>query len=142
MTAIALDAIGADLPRGTEFVLVVDDNERLAVLATKMLLGLGYKVICTANGARASELPPEVLSRVDLLLTDILMPEMNGIKLVEHLLKRELTPAIVYMSGYCDAPALGETVDGRTIHFLPKPWSAQGLAGVVRRALDIAAGNR
>jgi two-component system cell cycle sensor histidine kinase/response regulator CckA len=139
MTAIALDTMNipdADLPRGSELVLVVDDNEALAALATRTLQRLGYRVIAVTNGARANALPAGILSQVELLLTDIVMPEMNGVRLVEQFLKREFAPAIVYMSGYCDAMAQGETADGRPIHFLPKPWSARALAQVARRALD------
>jgi len=139
MTALALESpssVDADLPHGNELVLVVDDNPPLALLATVTLQRLGYKVIRVANGARANTLPAGVLSRVELLLTDVVMPEMNGIKLVEQFFKRELAPAIVYMSGYIDAPGLGETLDGRRIRFLPKPFTARALAGVVRQALD------
>ena len=136
MTAIAVDPFTTELPRGTELVLLVDDNEQLGALGAQILLWLGYRVIRTSNGARAESLPAGVLGRVELLITDLLMPEVNGLKLVERLRKRELTPAVLFTSGYVDAMPVGHTPDGKLTHFLAKPWTPRALATAARKALD------
>lgn len=136
MTAPAIDPAFAELPKGTELVLLVEDNEQLCALGAQILLRLGYKVITVPNGAQAEALPAGVLAKVDLLITDIVMPEVNGLKLVERLFKRELKPAVLYTSGYVDALPTGVTNDGKRMHFLPKPWTPRALATAARAALD------
>lgn len=82
-------------------------------------------------------LPPGscILSKVDRLITDIVMPEINGLKLAERLFKRELKLAVIYTSGYVDALPAGRGSDGKRMHFLPKPWTPRALALAARQAL-------
>ncbi len=88
------------------------------------------------NGAVAAGLPDVALEDVDVVLTDVVMPEMNGPQMVEALRKRGFSPATIYMSGYTHGVDLGTSLDLRSARFLPKPWSPRTLAMEVRRALD------
>jgi len=123
------------LPRGSETVLLVEDNEPLSVMTGRVLQSLGYCVIRAANGGVAARLPDETLRRVDLLLTDVVMPEMNGPALVRELRARKLRPRVLYMSGYTQGADLGD-LDLRTVSFIPKPWTSRELATEIRRVLD------
>jgi two-component system, cell cycle sensor histidine kinase and response regulator CckA len=125
----------ATLPGGHETVLVVEDQETVRRLAVRMLRDLGYDVLDAASGPEALRLPPIALQRVDLLLTDVIMPEMNGHELVEQL--RGIVPdmRVMYMSGYTD-DTLGRhgIIDG-AVCLVQKPFTRDVLAQKVREAL-------
>ena len=116
---------------------MVEDEPDVRRMAERILDKGGYTVIGTTEGARAIELCRGGEQRIDLLLTDVIMPEMLGTELVERV--REIQPAmrVIYMSGYSHevlAPeALAENGDSA---FIEKPFSARALLGVVRELLD------
>ncbi|HEX5062736.1 MAG TPA: ATP-binding protein [Kofleriaceae bacterium] len=127
----------ADLPHGTETLLVVEDEDALRLLVVNLLEKCGYTVYAAQNGAKALEQWPELRDKVQLVLTDLVMPGgVTGRELAERL--RATAPAlgIVYMSGYTSAQAgRGEPlVDG--VNFLQKPFQPDMLAQIVRAALD------
>ena len=117
---------------GSETILLVEDEEAVRTLATMVLKKYGYQVLTAANGEEACRLAAD--HQIDLLVTDVVMPRMNGKDLASTLRSRHPGLPIVFMSGYT-----GETV---AVHltrdhvFLQKPFSPAGLATTVRRALD------
>jgi signal transduction histidine kinase/ActR/RegA family two-component response regulator len=123
------------LPRGNQTVLVVEDEPEVRGLIVQMLRSLGYTVL-VAPGATAALAQCQSKGRsIDLVLTDVIMPEMNGPALVQKLQLMGLRPAVLYVSGYApDALASGglEAV----AHLLRKPFTRQSLAQHVRQALD------
>jgi two-component system cell cycle sensor histidine kinase/response regulator CckA len=121
---------------GTETVLLVEDEEALRGVGTKMLEHFGYTVLLASDGAAGLELALMNPHPVALLMTDIEMPKMGGIELAERLsiLRPELK--VLYTSGFSDSTGSPERVAGAG--FLQKPYAMEELARTVRELLDRA----
>ncbi|MEW6079982.1 MAG: response regulator [Thermodesulfobacteriota bacterium] len=127
----------SEIQRGRgETVLVVEDEIAVLKLTRKMLTGLGYEVLTAATPLAALTLAREHQKRIDLLMTDVVMPQMNGRTLAEHL--RNLYPAIriLFMSGYTADVISRRGVLDEGVQFIQKPFSKKDLAMKVREALD------
>jgi CheY-like chemotaxis protein len=122
------------LPRGTETVLLVDDEDAVRAFARRTLESCGYTVLEARGGVEALTLAPTT-PRVDLLLTDVLMPQLSGPQLVERYLAKYPAPVVVYMTGYLDDVTLQLELD-EDVLLVRKPFSARDLARVVRSSLD------
>src|SRR4030042_6109297 len=94
--------IGEELPRGRETILVVEDEEVVRRLAVRILRGQGYKVLEASNGADSLMICKEQEGLIDLILTDVVMPQMGGRQLVEQLRQLCQDLKVIYMSGYTD----------------------------------------
>ena len=129
--------VGAiELPRGSETVLVVEDEEGTRKLVCRILKQQGYHIIEAQNGGEALMICKELEKPVDLVLTDVIMPNMGGTVLVKNL--HEILPdvKVLYMSGYTtDAVAHAGVLDSGT-PYLQKPFRPIDLAWKVRRVLD------
>jgi two-component system cell cycle sensor histidine kinase/response regulator CckA len=121
---------------GTETVLVVEDEEAVRELAVGMLRKRGYTVLATGSPAEAVRLADEQRDQIDLLLTDLVMPEMNGTDLAAQLTARIPTLVVLFMSGYADEAAIRNGVLDHGTAYLEKPFSAADLSAKVRQALD------
>ncbi len=124
------------IPLGSgETVLIVEDEAAILEVTTKMLEAIGYKVLAAAKPSEALRLAGACASGIHLLITDVVMPEMNGRDLAGHLMALNSEMKVLFMSGYtADAIArCGVLDDG--VQFLQKPFSMQDLAVKVRRAL-------
>jgi len=129
------DRAGA-MPRGTETVLLVDGADDVRGLASSVLSEAGYKVLEARNGAEAVRLWKAQVPRLHLLITDVVMPELNGVELAKQFGRDRGSPKVLYMSGYADgSQGLLEEV-GKNAHFLQKPFTAATLARKVREVLD------
>ena len=119
---------------GTETVLVVEDEDALREVARRILSRNGYVVLTSANGPEAIALVERHTGVIDLLLTDVIMPQMLGKEVAARI--QELFPGlpVLYMSGYA-RPVLGPTL-GEEIALLEKPFSEQLLLIKVRDVLD------
>jgi CheY-like chemotaxis protein len=129
------------LPTGAETLLLVEDDPSLLTLARASLEDLGYRVIAASRAADALAILDRERGRVDLLVTDVVMPEMGGRELAER--ARRTCPGlpILFVSGYVRDPAL--LLDpGATVHFLEKPYTSLGLARKVREAIEAKSGYR
>ena len=118
-----------------ETILLVEDNKRLREAARQILESLGYRALVAANGQEALE-HYEATEEIDLVLTDVVMPEMGAGELVRAL--REIDPGVkvVAISGYVLAEEL-QALETAGIHdIIPKPLDVDVLAKTVRRALD------
>jgi signal transduction histidine kinase/CheY-like chemotaxis protein len=122
--------------RGTESILVVEDAEDVRTLARRTLEERGYAVRVARNAAEALEI--SAAGHVDLLLTDIVMPQMSGPQLVANYVATHPAPVVVYMSGYAD-DALDQYELDPDIVFLRKPFTPNVLARTIRQALDSTA---
>ena len=118
--------------RGTETLLVVEDEEPVRSLVVRLLSMLGYTILEASNAAEALEIARSSETPIHAVVTDIVMPDMNGPQLVERLseLHPEMKP--VYMSGY----TRGAIEMDDTIVLVQKPFSPKELARKVREALD------
>jgi CheY-like chemotaxis protein len=121
---------------GRETILLVEDEPAILRLGTTMLERQGYHVIPAATPGEAIRLAREVAGDIDLLVTDVVMPEMNGRDLARNLLSLYPDLARLYMSGYTADVIAHHGVLDDGVHFLQKPFSGQDLAAKVREALD------
>ncbi|CAN5675913.1 hypothetical protein BH23GEM10_BH23GEM10_01480 [soil metagenome] len=133
----AESAASAVVPRtGTETILLVEDEAAVRSLAERVLTRHGYAVMSAANGVEALTLARNAPSSIDLLLTDVVMPGMGGVKLATQLLAEMPELQVLFISGYAPDAVPGTAEDGRTLHFLEKPFSPASLGEAVRTALD------
>jgi CheY-like chemotaxis protein len=122
--------------RGTETVLVAEDEDGVRDLLRKTLTEYGYTVLTARHGRDALMLAGERAGEIDLLLTDIVMPEMSGRELAEALVDRRPDLKVLYISGYTDDEVLQRGVRGREVGLLRKPFATEELARRVRTLLD------
>jgi DNA-binding NtrC family response regulator len=120
---------------GGETVLVVEDADGLRGLIRKMLELRGYKVLVAANAEQALELF-ERHERIDLLLSDVVMPGATGPELTLQLIARHPSLKVVYMSGYTEEAIVHHGVLNPGIAFLQKPFGSETLARKIREQLD------
>ncbi len=124
--------------RGTETILLVEDDPSVRTLVRDELRKLGYKVVEAKNGVEACLLATQQVGSLHLLLTDMVMPGMGGRELAQHLSVIKPDLRILFMSGYTDdVGILGGLEDG-TSAFLQKPFTPEQLARTVRQLLDAA----
>ena len=121
------------LPRGVETVLVVDDEEAVLDFASRTLASCGYVVHSARSGVEALALARTV--PFDVLLTDVLMPQLSGPQLVERYHAKYPATCVIYMTGYVDDVTMRLELDEEVI-MIRKPFDAIDLARAVRFALD------
>jgi two-component system, cell cycle sensor histidine kinase and response regulator CckA len=121
---------------GNETVLVVEDNVQLRELATMILRRKGYQVLTADTGEAALALLEYHHGPLHLLLTDVIMPGLNGRQLYEQVALRYPGIKVLFMSGYIDEAVVKSEMIERAESFLQKPFSVQVLAGRVRALLD------
>jgi PAS domain S-box-containing protein len=133
---VAVDALTPDTARGYETVLVVEDEEPLRRLTRRILETRGYTVLDAPNGQEAIRVLASAQKRVDLLLTDVVMPGMSGRELVERLLPVYPWLRVLFMSGYTEDMMLQHRVAELGITVVEKPFTRDDLAIAVRNTLD------
>jgi signal transduction histidine kinase len=121
--------------RGTETVLLVEDEPQVASLIAGALQTNGYTVLQAAHGAEALDIAQAHATPIHLLLTDVVMPGMNGRELADRVgvLRRDIRT--LYMSGYADDAILKHGVETATAQFIPKPFSMNTLTAKIRDVL-------
>jgi two-component system, cell cycle sensor histidine kinase and response regulator CckA len=129
------DRGAASLPRGTERVLLVEDEPMVRAATLRMLEALGYAVSVASNGEEALALAQRSATAFDLLLTDVVMPQMGGPELAARLRADRPALNVVYMSGYVDDALVCSELNERHAAFLQKPFTRAALATRVREAL-------
>jgi two-component system, cell cycle sensor histidine kinase and response regulator CckA len=127
---------GEDLPAGHETVLLVEDEQLVRDLAARILSRLGYTVLAAKNGGEAFMLAEARPGRIDLLLTDVVMPGMSGHELANRLAKLRPEMRVLYTSGYTENVIVHHGAIDEGVHFLSKPYSPQVLARKLREVLD------
>ena len=122
--------------RGSETILLVEDEDSVRNLARQILRQLGYAVMTAHDGREALELAMNDPSRIDLLLTDIVMPNMSGRELAHAMRARRPEIKVLYMSGYTDDVILQKGLREPDASFMEKPFTMATLAERVRHQLD------
>jgi PAS domain S-box-containing protein len=122
--------------RGTETILLVEDAEPLRKLAQAFLEAGGFRVLSAESGESALEVMASFGGTFDLLLTDVVMPGINGRVLAEQMLPRQPGMRVLYMSGYTDSFIAGHGVLDPGTHLLHKPFTEEILIRKVREVLD------
>jgi two-component system cell cycle sensor histidine kinase/response regulator CckA len=125
-----------DIPQGTETVLLVEDEEEVRTLARLVLQRNGYHVLEATHGEEALRFCEQLQETIHLLVTDVIMPRMNGRQLAERL--RQLRPdvKVLYISGYTDDAVVRHGILNRDTSFIQKPFTTDTLAQKVREVLD------
>ncbi len=134
--AEAVPALPASWRGGEETVLLAEDNEGVRDLAREVLTSCGYTVLPAENGPEALELAARHPGTIDLLVTDLIMPEMNGRELARLIVESRPKIKVLYMSGFTgDTVAADETARG-DLAFIQKPFMPVDLAARVRETID------
>ncbi len=123
------------LPRGTETILLVEDQAPVRALIRRVLGPLGYQILEAEDGERALAVAETYAGPIDLLLTDVHLGEMNGPVLAQHLVPLRPSMRVLFISGYIEPTALPGVVSPRTA-FLAKPFTPESLARKIRQVLD------
>ncbi|HYK87774.1 MAG TPA: response regulator [Acidobacteriota bacterium] len=122
---------------GTETILLVEDDEILRSAVQEVLETGGYRVFAAENGHAAIRIRGQYQERIDLLITDMIMPEMDGLTLSEHLLSACPGMQVLYMSGHSPEFTAHNLHAEQVGHFIQKPFSPAALAQKVREVLDV-----
>ena len=125
-----------DMSKGTETILLVEDEELVRNLTTQILRECGYTVSEAQNGVEAMELCEKGDCKYDLLMTDVVMPQMGGRELVEKLAERVPNLRILFTSGYTDDAVVRHGVIEKNTNFIQKPFTPEALARKIREILD------
>ena len=125
-----------DKAKNTEMILLVDDDEIVRKFVLHVLQASGYAVIEASNGPEALRIANEHTGPINLLLTDIKMPKMNGRELAERLMPLRPGVKVLYISGHTDSATVNEMALQRGANFLQKPFTPDRLTTKVRKVLD------
>ncbi len=122
--------------RGAETILLVEDEEAVRHLLARGLRNYGFTVMTASDGAEALRLVHDRTPHIDLLATDVVMPNMSGRDLADRLRKERAGLKVLFMSGYTDDTLLRHGVYEARESFLQKPFALQAFASKVREILD------
>ena len=123
-------------PQGSETVLLVEDEEPIRKLVGRSLGRLGYRVLEAEDAAQALRISERHPDPIQLLLTDVRMPQMTGLELAQRLTALRPNLKVIYMSGHVERPAGDQNSLSSTGAFLQKPFSPAALAQTIREVLD------
>ncbi len=121
---------------GTENILLVEDNDQVLDIVRSILEKHGYRVLAANSGIEAMEIAALPDKQVDLLLTDVVMPDMNGKELFDRLASDNPDLKVIYMSGYTGNAIVHHGVLDDGVSFIQKPFTALSIVSLVRDVLD------
>jgi PAS domain S-box-containing protein len=127
-------------PGGDETVLLVEDEAQVRQIAQQILESLGYHVLAAENGEQALTIAADYPEDIQLMITDVVMPQMGGLELVERLTPLRKNLRVIYMSGYTDDAIVRHGLIDDRLEFIQKPFTPDALARKVRTALESAPG--
>jgi len=122
--------------RGTETILVVEDDSALRIVTCRLLARMGYTVIHAEDADAARNVATAAAAPIHLLLSDIVIPGTNGPELAKELAQTHPDLKVLLMSGYAGDAAFRHGLLEEGVAFLPKPFTAETLAQKVRAVLD------
>ncbi|HTQ61664.1 MAG TPA: PAS domain S-box protein [Candidatus Solibacter sp.] len=128
----------AEAPRGTETILLAEDEQDVREVAREFLESGGYRVIEARNGAEALRLANEHTSTIDLLVTDMVMPGMTGRELAQRVQHKYAGLGVIYMSGYTEHTAVEAEQGEPNLRLLTKPFSRGSILRSVREVLNLS----
>ena len=135
-TAVASAPAEKRVHGGSETLLVVEDEDAVLKSQVEFLSAIGYTVLSATNGRDALEQVRARTSAIDLVITDVVMPQMSGPKLAESLASLRPDLKVLFVSGYADDTVLRKGVADLSRDFLPKPFPLHSLAGKIREVLE------
>ena len=138
--AATVEVIPGLAQRGAETILLAEDDDSLRALANRVLTKQGYSVIEARNGREALDLCTNYEGTIDLVVSDVVMPELGGRGLMERLAVSRPRTRVLFMSGYTDDDVFRRALVDQRTAFLQKPFTPMALAKRVREVLDSRAG--
>ena len=132
------ETVGKKIAKGNETVLLVEDEVSILHLGQAVLERFGYEVLAADTPGQALTLADQYEHPIDLLVTDVVMPEMNGKELMQRIEKLRPRIKVLFMSGYTGNVIVHQGILKDDVHFLQKPFTVQSLAAKVREVLDKA----
>jgi len=140
VAAVAAPATASVAPptsvRGSETILVVEDDETIRNLVLKVLKGNGYTVLAAANGDEAERVAGQHRGRIHLLITDVVLPGLSGPEVARRLVTTRTDTRVLYLSGYTNDAVLRRGVLEAGVAFLQKPFTPGVLGRKIREVLD------
>jgi two-component system cell cycle sensor histidine kinase/response regulator CckA len=130
------DSLSVGEPKGHETILIVEDEEIVRDLSKEILETYGYQVITAPNGQAGLQICKEFEGQIDLMITDVVMPQMSGRELAENVSAIRPDTRVLYMSGFTDDAVVRHGVLDDGVWFIQKPFSAESLALKAREVLD------
>ena len=121
---------------GSETVLLVEDEHLVRRLAKRQLESAGYRVLQAVDAQTALDIYSSFESEIDVLLTDVVMPGMSGVQMVEQIVQRANAPKIIFMSGHNDEIIDSHGIRKTRFPLLPKPFTAEQLCDKIREVMD------
>ncbi|CAG0978870.1 two-component system, cell cycle sensor histidine kinase and response regulator CckA [Phycisphaerales bacterium] len=125
-------------PGGNEVVLLVEDNPMVRDLVAQALGDAGYRLLVAENGPAAVRAATDQSKPIDLLVTDVVMPEMSGVQLAEAVSRLHPRVSVIYMSGYTEETIVRHGVEAEGLAFIAKPFTIETMLRKVRSVLDSA----
>lgn len=126
----------AEQARRTETILLAEDEFTLRAMTSRLLERIGYRVIAAENGAEALSIVENTKERIDLLITDVVMPLMNGSELARRICSTHPEVKVLFTSGYADDLLGRHGVLTEEVHYIGKPYTPEALAQKVRNVLE------
>jgi PAS domain S-box-containing protein len=123
-------------PTGHETVLLVEDDQGVRDLTVRILRRLGYQVLIATNGSGALDVVDGFDGRIDLLMTDVVLPDTNGRELAERILAGRPETEVLFTSGYTNNVVVHRGIVDKSLNFIGKPYSLQALARKLREVLE------
>jgi two-component system cell cycle sensor histidine kinase/response regulator CckA len=127
------------LARGSETVLLAEDEDGVRALISHVLQTCGYTVVEARDGIEAVRIAGQHHGKIDLLLTDVVMPRIGGRQVAERLAELHPEVKVLFLSGYTDDAVVRHGILEAEVAFLQKPFSPASLAAKVREVLDRSA---
>lgn len=124
----------ADLT-GSGTILLVEDEDAVRMFSSRALRDKGYRIVEASNGESALEFLQKNASTIDLVITDVVMPKMDGPTLMEHIQKLNDKMKVIFISGYTQDSFRNSLANNSQVHFLPKPFNLKELAGKVKEVI-------
>ena len=124
----------ADLT-GRGAILLVEDEEAVRAFASRALVSRGYTVLEAENGAEALRVVEEAEGKIDLIVSDVIMPEMDGPSMLTELRKRKVMAKVIFVSGYADDAFARNLPEGLEFQFMQKPFTLKQLVETVKGAM-------
>jgi len=124
------------IARGSETILLVEDDEMVRTLVRETLHREGYKILDAPGPLEARKMAEQYKAQIQLMITDVVMPKISGRELAEHLSKRRPDMKVLYMSGYTDNAILNSGILEKEVAFLQKPFTPAALTEKVREVLE------
>ncbi len=122
--------------KGSETILLAEDEFTLRAMTSRLLERIGYRVIAAENGAEALAVVEGSNERIDLLITDVVMPQMNGSELARRICRTHPEVKVLFTSGYADELLGRHGVLTEEVHYIGKPYTPEALAQKVRDVLE------